>query len=115
MIVSRKLVLLAVSAILAAAEMPPKKITQSEALNAAVAKVQPEFPALARQLKISGAVELDVLIGENGSVESVTPISGNPVLTRPAADAMRKWKFKPFLHEGNPVKAEAPIKISFSN
>src|SRR5436309_2839650 len=96
MIVLRSTGLLAVIAALGIAEGPPKKITQAEALNAVVSKVQPEYPAMAKQLRISGAVELDVMIGENGAVESVTPISGNPVLTRPTADALKKWKFKPF-------------------
>ena len=106
---------MALVAVSAAAEGTPKKITQSEALSAAVAKVQPEYPALAKQLKISAAVELDVTIGETGAVETVTPISGNPVLTRPAAEALKKWKFKPFLEGGSPVKAQAAMKISFSN
>ncbi len=86
-----------------------------EAMSAAVVKTPPEFPALAKQLKIQGAVELDVVIGESGSVESVTPISGNPVLTKPAADAVKRWKFKPFQQDGAPVKAQAALKISFTN
>jgi protein TonB len=86
-----------------------------EAMNAAVVKTPPEFPVLAKQLKIQGAVELDVVIGESGSVESVTPISGNPVLTKPAADAVKRWKFKPFQQDGAPVKAQAALKISFTN
>ena len=52
---------------------------------------------------------------ENGSVETVTPISGNPVLTKPAADALKKWKFKPFASDGTPVKAEAALKINFGS
>ena len=111
----RGVVLLAVLAAVCSAQGAPKKITQAEAMSAAVTKVQPEFPALARQLKISGAVELDVLIGENGAVESVTPISGNPVLTRPAVDAMKKWKFKPFQQDGSAVKAQTALKITFAN
>jgi periplasmic protein TonB len=115
MIVLRSIILLAAMAVAAAADGAPKKISQSEAMNAAVSKVQPEYPALAKQLKISGAVELDVTIAENGSVEAVTPISGNPVLTKPAADALKKWKFKPFSQDGSPVKAQAAMKISFTN
>jgi protein TonB len=98
-----------------AAEGTPKRITPGEALSAAVTKVQPEYPVMAKQLKITGSVELDVTIGENGSVETVTPVSGNPVLTKPAADALKKWKFKPFSQDGSPVKAQAAIKISFAN
>src|SRR3954454_12448088 len=98
-----------------AAEGPPKRITPGEALSAAVTKVQPEYPVMAKQLKITGSVELDVTIGENGAVEAVTPVSGNPVLTKPAADALKKWKFKPFTQDGNAVRAQAPTKINFAN
>ena len=111
----RSIGLLTIMAALGAGQGAPKKVTQTEALSAVVTKVQPAFPAMARQLKLSGSVELDVVIGESGAVESVTPISGNPVLTRPAAEALKKWKFKPFLQDGSPVKAQAPIKVNFSN
>ena len=115
MMVLRRIGLLAVIAALGAAQETSKKITQAEAMSAVVSKVQPAFPVLAKQLKIAGAVELDVLIGDNGSVEAVTPISGNPVLTRPTADALKKWKFKPFLQDGSPVKAQVVLKFNFSN
>jgi protein TonB len=107
--------LLTLAVTLGAADGAPKKVTMSEAMGAVVSKVPPEYPALAKQLKIAGAVELDVVIAENGSVEAVTPVSGNPVLTKPAADALKKWKFKPFQQDGSPVKAQAAMKISFSN
>lgn len=98
-----------------AADGAPKKVTMAEAMSAAVVKTPPEFPPLAKQLKITGSVELDVIIAENGTVESVTPISGNPVLTKPAADAVKRWKFKPFQQDGAAVKAQAALKINFTN
>jgi|SRR5690242_13726221 protein TonB len=107
--------LIAVCASIVAAEGAARKVTQTEALSAATVKVQPEYPQLARQLKIAGTVELDVVIGETGAVETVTPVSGNPVLTKPAADAVKRWKFKPFQQDGAAVKAEAVLKISFAN
>ncbi len=106
------LVLVAMSG---SAQGGPKKISQAEAMSAAVTKVQPEYPPLARQLKIAGSVDLDVVIGENGAVEAVTPVSGNPVLTKPTADCLKKWKFKPILQDGTAVKAEAVLKFTFSN
>lgn len=115
MAVLRTIGLLVATAMIGAAEGAPKKVTQGEALGAVVTKVSPEYPALAKQLKIAGSVELDVLIAENGSVETVTPISGNPVLTKPAAEAVKKWKFKPFQQDGAPVKAQAALKINFTN
>src|SRR5262245_19973108 len=106
--------LLVVAAVAGAADAP-KKVSMGEAMHAGVVKTPSEFPALAKQLKLQGAVELDVVIAENGTVESVTPISGNPVLTKPAADAVKRWKFKPFQQDGAPVKAQAALKINFSN
>src|ERR1022692_2523600 len=71
----------------------PKKVSKSEGLNAATTKVAPDYPAIAKQLKIEGAVELEALVTESGAVEKVNIVSGNPVLTRPASDAVKKWKF----------------------
>ncbi len=91
----------------------PKKVSKVEGLNAATTKVQPEYPAMARQLKIEGAVELEAVVAENGTVEKVNIVSGNPVLTRPAVDAVKRWKFAPFTADGKTVKALVPISMSF--
>jgi len=91
----------------------PKKVTKIEGLNAATTKVQPEYPAMAKQLKIEGAVELEAVVTESGVVEKVNIVSGNPVLTRPAVDAVKRWKFAPFTAEGKAVKALVPISMSF--
>jgi TonB family protein len=92
---------------------PPKKVTQAEALGAVVTKVAPEFPMIARQLHISGSVTIELTIAENGSVESTSAVSGNPVLTKPAMDTLKKWKFKPFTADGAPVKAQTRISVDF--
>jgi protein TonB len=68
---------------------------------------------MAKQLKIEGAVELEAVVTESGTVEKVNIVSGNPVLTRPAADAVKKWKFAPFTADGKVVKALVPISMSF--
>jgi TonB family protein len=90
------------------------QITQTEALALVVTRIQPEFPEMAKQLKLSGAVEVEVVIGENGAVESAKPVSGNPVLTRSAVDALKRWKFKPFQQDGAAIKVETTLKISFA-
>jgi len=106
-------VLLLLGAWVMVAQAPVKRVTRAEAIGALVSKVQPEYPPVARQLKLEGTVELEALIAESGSVEDVTILSGNPVLTRPAVDAVRKWKFTPFLQEGKPTRVSAPITIVF--
>jgi protein TonB len=90
-----------------------KKLTRAEALSAAVSKVEPEYPPFARQLKISGEVDLEAVVAEDGSVEKVNVVSGNPVLTKAGAEALVKWKFKPVVADGKPVKALAPVSFSF--
>lgn len=105
--------LLAAAAAVPAPAQEVKKVSQAEAMRAVVTRVQPEYPAPARQLRIEGPVELQVIVGENGSVEKVDIVSGNPMLTRPAADALRRWKFTPFTEDGKPVKAAAPLTVNF--
>jgi TonB family protein len=95
------------------AQDQPKRVSHADALAAALTKVTPEYPMMARQLKISGSVELEANVAEDGTVESVHIVSGNPVLTKPAADAVKKWKFKPFTSDGKPVKAVAQIALAF--
>jgi protein TonB len=82
-------------------------------MNAAVQKPDPAYPPLARQLKLEGSVQLEALILENGAVDNVNIVSGNPVLTRAGVDALKHWKFTPFQSGGKPVKALAPITFDF--
>jgi protein TonB len=95
------------------AQDPPRKITRAEAMAAVVTKVQPEYPAIARQLKMQGAVELDVTVAENGDVTKVEILKGNPVLTAPAVQAVKRWKFKPFVEDGKAACVLAPIELDF--
>jgi protein TonB len=95
------------------AQEAPKKVTKAEGLNAVTTKVPPDYPTIARQLKIEGSVELEAVVTETGVVEKVNIVSGNPVLTRPASDAIKKWKFAPFTSDGKAVRALVPVTLSF--
>jgi protein TonB len=101
------------TALLLVAQDAPKKVSKTDGLNNATTKVQPEYPAMAKQLKIEGQVELEAIVTETGAVEKVNIVSGNPVLTRPAVDAVKRWKFSPFLADGKAVKAVVPLSMNF--
>jgi TonB family protein len=88
-------------------------VTEAEAKRAAIAKPAPEYPMAARQLKVVGKVSLEAVIAEDGHVSEVRIVSGNPILTRPAAEALRKWRFKPFESGGKAAGAVAPITFEF--
>ena len=111
---TKKLVILPLMAVFAlCAQDAIKKVTLAEANAAVASKVPPEYPPLGKQLKIEGKVELEAVVAENGAVEKVTIVSGNPVLTKPAVEAVKHWKFVPFEDGGKPCKALAPLSINF--
>src|ERR1700682_389489 len=99
---------------------PPKpaqqRIRQGGSVQAAllVNKVQPVYPPLARQTRISGTVRLHALISKSGTVESLEGISGHPLLVRAAMDAVQQWKYKPTLLNGDPVEVDTTIDVIFS-
>lgn len=89
------------------------RVAEGAAIKNAVKKVEPEFPAMARQLRISGRVQMEVHVDADGNVESVKAVSGNPLLTNSASTALKKWKFNPFTADGKAVKAVASISFDF--
>lgn len=90
------------------------RVTQSEAVKAATAKVEPEYPAIAKQLHLSGSVQVEAVIGESGEVESVKPLTGNAVLMNAAVAALKRWRFTPFTADGKPVRAVADMSFKFT-
>lgn len=90
-----------------------KKLSHSEAISAIASKVQPDYPPMARQLKIQGVVEVEAVVTESGQVDSVSIVSGNPLLTKPTVDAVKRWKFTPQMEDGKPVRFVAPISFTF--
>jgi TonB family protein len=78
-----------------------------------VNKVEPAYPALARQGRIEGVVRLHTIIGKDGSVEQLEVISGHPLLQQAALDAVRKWVYQPTLLEGKPGEVDTTIDVAF--
>ena len=76
-------------------------------------RVEPEYPEAAREQHIQGPVVLGALVGKDGAVESLSTISGDPQLAAAATDAVRQWRFKPFLRNGSPEEFQTQITVSF--
>src|SRR5256714_5702924 len=99
---------------------PPKpaqqRIRQGGSVQAAllVNKVQPVYPPLARQTRISGTVRLHAIISKTGTVESLEVLSGHPLLVRAAMDAVQQWKYRPTQLNGEPVEVDTTIDVIFS-
>jgi protein TonB len=69
---------------------------------------------LAKSARISGEVHLRVIIGTNGAVKDVSVISGNPILSKAAVDAVRQWLYRPVIVNGNISEVETETTINFS-
>ncbi|MGQ9635247.1 MAG: energy transducer TonB [Bryobacteraceae bacterium] len=89
------------------------RLSEAQAKQAAVVKVTPEYPAMARQMRLSGRVELEATIDTEGNVEKVQVISGNPLLSSAAVAALKKWKFNPVVEDGKPIRAIASVAFDF--
>jgi len=93
---------------------PTKPIRLSEMqLGALIHKVLPEYPIAAKQLGIQGTVVLMATIGKDGRVEHVQPISGPPLLIRPAKIAVEQWQYRPYLLNQEPVVVQSTITVNF--
>ena len=89
------------------------RLSHADAVKNAVKKTNPDYSPVARQMKIQGEVEVEVKISETGDVETVTPLTGNAVLTGTVVKALKEWKFTPFTDGGKPVPAVAQMKFNF--
>jgi protein TonB len=97
-------------------KVTPKRVTVGGNVQAArlVNRVQPLYPPLARQTRISGTVKLHAIIGKNGAVEQLQVVSGHPLLVQSALDAVRQWRYQPTLLNGDPVEVDTEIDVIFS-
>jgi TonB family protein len=105
-----------VSAALTNVPMPSAqalKVSQGITQGLLVHKVQPVFPMKALQAHHEGAVQLQASISNDGSVTAVKVLSGDSVLARAAVDAVKQWKYKPYLLNGLPIAIETQITVNF--
>lgn len=79
-----------------------------------IRKVTPLYPTIARQARIQGPVILEATIGRDGTIENLHAISGHPMLTPAAIDAVKQWRYKPYLLNNEPVEVETQITVNFT-
>jgi periplasmic protein TonB len=89
------------------------RVSQGVSTGLLVTKVPPQYPDDARQARIQGTVVLKALLDTNGDVEDLTLVSGHPLLAPAALEAVKQWKYKPYLLNGQPVKVETQITVNF--
>lgn len=79
-----------------------------------VRKVQPEYPAEAREKRIEGTVKLQVIVQKDGSVTVQNVLEGDPLLSPAAIEAVRKWHYEPTLLDGQPIDMQTTVEVTFT-
>src|ERR1700726_25745 len=94
----------------------PQRVRVSQGVSAGllVRNVNPNSPPLARQARIQGQVVLRAVISKDGSIENLTLVSGHPMLAPAAIDAVKQWKYKPYLLNGEPVEVDTEVQVNFT-
>ncbi|ADV81228.1 energy transducer TonB [Terriglobus saanensis] len=78
-----------------------------------VSKVNPVYPQEARRGHILGTVVMHAIISKTGDVEDLTVLSGPEELRQPSLDAVRQWKYRPYLLNGQPTEIDTTITVNF--
>ena len=94
-------------------EKPQAQVPAEVMEKLLVHRVEPAYPAEARQANLEGTIALDVVIGRDGSVLTMHPLNGPDVLSRAAMDALRWWKFEPYRINGEPAVVETTVAVEF--
>jgi protein TonB len=78
-----------------------------------VYRVRPAYPSIARQARVQGTVELRAIISKAGTIENLIVVRGHPMLATAAIDAVKQWRYRPYLLNNEPVEVETEITVNF--
>ena len=97
------------------AEAPKKvNISAGVAVGMLLQKTQPVYPPIAKAARVSGTVVLQATISKTGTIENLRVISGPAMLQQAAMDAVKSWRYKPYLLNNEPVEVETTVNVIFS-
>ena len=89
------------------------RISQGVAQGLLINRVQPVYPAQAAAMHIQGTVELLATISKDGNVTELKQLSGDTALGHAAMDAVKQWKYRPYLLNGQPLEIQTQITVNF--
>jgi protein TonB len=92
----------------------PIKVSSGTIAGTIISKPEPVYPAIAKAAHVQGAVILHAIISKEGTIEQLSVISGNGMLVNAARDAVSRWRYRPYLLNGEPVEVETSITVNFT-
>jgi protein TonB len=90
------------------------RISQGVTKGLLIHRVEPSYPTLARAARVQGEVVLSAVIDANGQIQNLQLVSGHPMLVPAALEAVKQWRYKPYLLNGTPVEVETTVTVIFS-
>jgi TonB family protein len=92
----------------------PVSVSENVAEEHLLNRIEPDYPEYARERRLQGTVILNVNVGQDGAVHSLSRVSGDPQLALLAAKAVRQWKFAPLVRDGAAVSFETQVALNFA-
>ena len=90
------------------------RVSQGVTQGMVLHKVQPTYPPLARTARVQGSVVLAAVIGKDGTIQNLHVLSGHPLLTQAALDAVKQWRYRPYILNGEPVEVDTQVTVNFT-
>jgi periplasmic protein TonB len=101
------------SPVVVVAPVRPTTISSGVAIGMLIHKVVPQYPPIARTIRMEGEVVLQATISKTGAIENLRVVSGPPLLQQAAIDAVKQWQYRPYLLNGEPVEVETTVNVDF--
>lgn len=94
---------------------PPKRLKISTGVSEGllINRVDPVYPVIAMRARIEGTVQLRTVVSKQGTIENLQLITGHPLLIPAAMDAVKQWRYRPYLLNGEPVEVETVVIVNF--
>jgi len=103
-----------VSPVVRQTPLGPAHISSGVMAGQLIYKVTPIYPALAVAARVEGTIVLQATISETGAIENLRVVSGPPMLQQAALDAVRHWRYRPYMLDGQAVEVETTVNVVFS-
>jgi protein TonB len=92
----------------------PTRVSAGVVAGLIISKTTPVYPPIAKAAHVSGTVVLHALISKTGTIDNLTVVSGPEMLRAAALDAVRTWRYKPYLLNGEPTEVDTTVTVNFN-
>ena len=89
------------------------RISQGVTQGMVISKIEPAYPKIALAAHVSGVVLLHAIISKEGTITELQVVNGSPLLTPAAIDAVKQWRYRPYLLNGEPAEVETYVTVTF--